>query len=97
MPAIVGVEFGFIVSIQGAKNKQLAYCIDHPGIRDDQGAVRPPFDGLEYIKKNDWNFYLGDTLWEPLSDKLGPWRMTLELDGKTVADETFEVYTQKSE
>ena len=89
--AVVGVEFGFVVNIRGAKNKELYDCIDHPGILEDKGHPRPPFDGWVYIKQNDWSFYLGDTIWEPISDKLGPWRMTLELDDRVIADETFEV------
>lgn len=91
--ARVGVEFGLVVNILGAKNKKLNYCIDHPGIHDDAGKVRPPFDGTVYVEKNDWNFYLGDTVWEPIFDKLGQWRMTLELDGKLLADEVFELYS----
>ena len=90
--AEVDVEFGFVVNVKGGKNQELHYCIDHPGIRDAAGAVRPPFDGTVYIKTNDWNFYLGDTIWEPISDKLGDWRMTLELDGNLIADKTFELY-----
>lgn len=90
--AEVGVEFGLVLNIQGAKNKQLHFCIEHPGIRDADGNVREPFDGEVYVKKNDWNFYLGDTVWEPINDKLGNWRLTVELDGKLLADETFEVY-----
>ena len=89
--AIVDVEFGLVVNIKNAKNKQLEYCIDHPGILDDGGKLRAPFDGVVYVRSNDWNFYLGDTIWEPISDKLGDWRMTLELDGQIVADKTFEV------
>ena len=42
--AELGVEFGFVVNIKGAKNKQLEYCIYHPGIRNEQGDQRPPFD-----------------------------------------------------
>ncbi|MDA7915534.1 DUF3859 domain-containing protein, partial [bacterium] len=49
-----------------------------------------------YIKTNDWDFYLGDTVWEPMHDKLGNWRMTLELDGKVVADKTFELLAVKN-
>lgn len=93
VPAEVDVEFGLVVNIKGAKNKQLEYCIDHPGIRDDQGNVRAPFDGVVYVRSNDWNFYLGDTIWEPIEDKLGKWRMTLELDGRLVVDKTFELHT----
>jgi len=34
--ARVDIEFGFVVNIKRAKNRVLSYCIDHPGIRDDQ-------------------------------------------------------------
>jgi hypothetical protein len=91
VPAVVDIEFGFVVNIQGAKNQELDYCIHHPGIIGKDGNVREPFDGVVYVKTNDWNFYLGDTIWEPLSDKLGDWRMTLEMDGKLVAEKTFHV------
>lgn len=90
--AAIDVEFGFVVNIRGAKNKQLFYCIHHPGVLDANRVTRPPFEGTVYVKKNDWNFYLGDTIWEPVSDKLGDWRMTLELDGKTIAEKTFELF-----
>ena len=90
--AEIDVEFGFVVNIKGGKNQQLHYCIDHPGILDASGVRRPPFDGFVYVKTNDWDFYLGDTIWEPVEDKVGDWRMTLELDGKIVADKTFELY-----
>ena len=94
VPAKIDVEFGLVVNIKGAKNKQLVYCIDHPGIRDEEGRVRPPFDGVVYVRSNDWNFYLGDTVWEPIDDKLGDWRMTLELDNRVIADKTFELYVE---
>ncbi|MEL0642588.1 DUF3859 domain-containing protein, partial [Pseudoalteromonas aliena] len=37
------------------------------------------------------NFYLGDTLWLPIVNKLGDWRMSLELNGKIIADKSFNV------
>ena len=96
VPAVVDIEFGFIVNIKGAKNQQLDYCIYHPGIKDEQGVCRAPFDGTEYIKTNDWNFYLGDTIWLPIPDKLGPWRMTVELGEKVIAEKTFNVVSPAS-
>tara|TARA_R110002073_G_scaffold11898_1_gene53568 strand:+ start:8372 stop:8809 length:438 start_codon:yes stop_codon:yes gene_type:complete len=90
--AEVGVEFGFVVNIKNAKNQSLRYCIDHPGILDPEGKKRPPFDGIVYVKQNDWNFYLGDTIWEPIEDKLGLWQLTIEMDEKIVAEKTFELY-----
>ena len=90
--AELNVEFGFVVNIKGAKNQELEFCIDHPGILDSDGNRRPPFDGTVYIKQNDWNFYLGDTIWNPIDDKLGDWRMTLALDGRIIADKTFHLF-----
>lgn len=89
--AVVDIEFGFVVNIQHAKNQLIDYCIYHPGILDEHGRVRKPFDGQVYAKTNDWDFYLGDTIWEPISDKLGNWRMTVSLGGRVVAEKTFEV------
>ncbi|WP_044303909.1 DUF3859 domain-containing protein [Rhodopirellula sallentina] len=91
VPAVVDVEFGFVVNIKNAKNQELYFCIDHPGIRDDLGKRRAPFDGTVYVKTNDWDFYLGDTVWEPIADKIGEWRMWLELDGKVIAEKTFSL------
>jgi hypothetical protein len=90
--ADIDVEFGFIINVKRAKNQELDYCIFHPGILDADGDVRPPFDGTVYVKTNDWDFYLGDTIWEPVADKLGDWRMTLTLDGQVIADKTFELF-----
>ena len=94
IPAVIDIEFGFVVSIKAAKNKLLSYCIDHPGVLDDRGRRRDPFDGEVYVRDNDWKFYLGDTIWDPIDDKLGPWRMTLELDGKVIADKSFDVFLE---
>lgn len=90
--AEIDVEFGFVVNIRGAKNAPVDFCIDHPGILDSDGAVRPPFAGTEYVKTNDWDFYLGDTIWDPIKDKLGPWRMTLKMDGAVIAEKTFDLF-----
>ncbi|MGI9472247.1 MAG: DUF3859 domain-containing protein [Rubripirellula sp.] len=92
VPAEIDIEFGFVVNVKGAKNQELFYCIDHPGILDSAGKRRSPFDGTVYVKTNDWDFYLGDTIWAPVHDKLGEWRMTLELGGQLVAEKTFELF-----
>lgn len=95
--AKVGVEFGFVVDVKNCKNQQMEYCIDHPGILDDRGRRRASFDGTVYVKSNEWKFYLGDTIWEPIQDKLGSWRLTLMMDGKLVAEKTFELYLDDPE
>lgn len=91
VPAQLDIEFGFIVNIKKAKNSKVRYCIYHPDIPDEDGIPLPPFDGEEYVRSNDWDFYLGDTLWEPVDNKVGDWRMTLELNGEVIVDKTFSV------
>lgn len=46
---------------------------------------------LPYLRHSLSKDYLGDTLWEPLENKVGDWRMTLELDERIIADKTFVV------
>jgi len=89
--AKLDVEFGLIINIKKAKGEKLHFCIYHPDIPDSNGEIMPPFESVEYIKENDWQFYLGDTLWEPIENKLGDWRMTLTLNNKIIADKTFNV------
>ena len=92
VPAEVDIEFGFVVSVKGAKNQELAYCIAHPGILDDAGNRRAPFTGTVHIKTNDWDFFLGDTIWSPIDDKLGEWCLTLEMGGTLIAEKSFDVF-----
>lgn len=92
VPAELDIEFGFTVNVKKAKGKKIRFCIYHPNITSDDGEILEPFDGEEHITSNDWHFYLGDTIWLPIENKLGPWRMTIELDSKTIADKTFDVY-----
>jgi hypothetical protein len=91
IPATLNVEFGFILNAKKAKGKKLNYSIYHPDIPDEQGQPMQPFRGEVYVRNNDWEFYLGDTLWTPIENKLGDWRMTIESEGKIVAEKTFSV------
>jgi len=91
VPAAIDVEFGFIINIKKGKGKKITFCIFHPDIPDDEGNILPPFSGEMYIKNSDWHFYLGDTIWAPIKNKLGDWRMTIECDNTIIADKTFNV------
>lgn len=91
VPAKLDIEFGLVVNIKRAKNQKIRYCIYHPDIPDKNGQPMAPFDGEEYIRSNDWDFYLGDTLWDPIDNKLGNWRMTIELDNHIIAEKTFVI------
>jgi hypothetical protein len=91
IPCELDIEFGYIVNIKKAKNRKLQYCIYHPNIPDENGEPLAPFAGEEFIKQNDWNFFIGDTVWKPLENKEGPWRITLAIEGNIIADETFNL------
>lgn len=91
IPCQAGIEFGYIANIKKAKNKKLKYCIYHPDIPGEDGKPMPPFSGEEFIRQNDWNFFIGDTVWEPVENKAGPWRITLAIEGEVIADRTFRL------
>jgi hypothetical protein len=91
IPAVIDIEFGFIVNIKKARGNKIRYCIDHPSIRDKDGKVRAAFTGEVHITNNDWEFYLGDTIWAPISDKCGPWKISIELENKIIAQKTFNI------
>ncbi|WP_413701920.1 DUF3859 domain-containing protein [Psychromonas sp. KJ10-10] len=91
IPAEIDIEFGFIINIKKARGKKIFYCIDHPGIHDKEGNKREAFTGEVHVTNNDWDFYLGDTIWAPISDKCGPWNIYIELDNTIIAQKTFNL------
>jgi len=92
VPAVVDVEFGFVLNVRKGRTAELDYCIDHPGILDASGQPRPPFTGSVHVKTSDWDFFLGDTIWNPLSDKLGDWHLSVRFEGHVVAEKSFHIY-----
>jgi len=97
VPAEIDIEFGLIINIKSARGQKINFCIDHPGIRDDKGRVRAPFTGEVHITNNDWSFYLGDTIWAPLKDKCGEWRMTMTFNNQCIADKTFTISVDETD
>ncbi len=89
IPAIPGVEFGYILQIKKARGKQIHFTIEHPPFPDENGQAAPSFTGDIYVRSNDWYFFLGDTVWEPIADKCGPWRLIIELETEIISDKTF--------
>ncbi|MBT8042683.1 MAG: DUF3859 domain-containing protein [Pontiella sp.] len=83
------VEFGYILRIRNARNSRITFRIEHPPFKDKSGNIAPPFDGGLYVKTNDFRFFLGDTVWPPIADKRGAWRLITWLDGVQVADKTL--------
>lgn len=87
--AALDIEFGYILRIRNARKSRITFRIEHPPFRDSAGNPAPPFEGELYVKTNDFRFFLGDTIWGPLEDKKGDWRLITWLDGVKVADKTL--------
>jgi hypothetical protein len=94
IPALVDIEFGFILRVVKGKGLRLDWTIYHPNVADKNGQIMEPFCGDVYVRNNDWEFYLGDSLWEPIENKTGDWRMTIALDNKVIAEKTFSVLAE---
>jgi hypothetical protein len=91
IPSQLEIEFGFILHVKNFKGKRLDWTIFHPNVPDKSGHIMPPFEGVVYVRNNDWKFYLGDTIWAPIHDKVGLWQMVIECDGKIMVDKTFNL------
>ena len=92
--AAVGREFGFVLHLERAKGMRLAWEIDHPGVPDSSDPHGPPlapFRGTEFVPTPVWDFYLGDAFWEPLDRMVGPWRLSVSLEGKLLHRAEFLV------
>ena len=86
---VLDIEFGYILRVRNARNSKITFRIEHPPFKDASGEIAPPFDGELYVKTNDFRFFLGDTIWEPVADKKGAWRLITWLDGTKIADKTL--------
>ena len=91
IPARVEAEFGYTLNIVNGKGRSVDYTVYHPDFRDSSGAVEPTFIGSVPIRKSPFRVYIGDTLWEPISDKVGEWRFVAKIDGEVVEDMSFEI------
>lgn len=91
VPPEVGQEFGYVLKIKHGRGMRIDFEIDHPRIPDADGIVMDPFRGEVFVRNSDFDFFLGDALWEPIEHMLGEWTLTTRLDDKVVAKRTFEV------
>lgn len=94
IPVEIGVEFGFIISVKKGKGILLDYIIEHPPFNDDKGELAPPFEGSYFVNSNDFEFFLGDTVWEPIEDKAGIWTLSVMYNGKIIAVKSFNLFVK---
>jgi len=94
IPVQPDIEFGYILKIIGAKGKKLEFCIEHPPFQDANGNPAPPFKGEYFINSNNYEFFLGDTVWEPYEDKAGTWLLSTWMDGKLLAEKKLTLYVE---
>ena len=52
----------------------------------------PSFEGSYFINSNDFQFFLGDTVWEPVDDKRGEWILSVRYKDEVSARKTFQLY-----
>lgn len=95
VPAVVGQEFGFVIKIKQGRGLRIDFEIDHPQIPDKghgrDGQIMEPFRDEVFVRDSNFDFFLGDALWEPIEHMLGEWTLTTKVDGKLVNRRTFEV------
>jgi hypothetical protein len=91
IPAEIDIEFGYVLKIIGGKGKKIYFTMEHPPFKDSKGNVAAPFKGFEYIKTNEFLFFLGDCIWAPVEDKKGIWQLSCEIDGEKVSDMSFTI------
>lgn len=91
IPLQLNIEFGYVLHIRKGKGIKLTFVIEHPDFKNSEGRPEPPFTGEHYVNSNDWKFFLGDSVWEPIEDKVGDWRLKTYYNERLIADKTFRV------
>ena len=94
IPITPDVEFGYVLRIKNGRGNKITYRTEHPPFKDDNGKIMLPFAGEEHISENDYYIFLGDTVWDPIEDKAGKWKITAYYDGKIVAEKVFNLFIE---
>ena len=91
IPGRIESEFGFMLEIKNGRGKNVDYVVKHPRFTDQNNNVEPIFTGTIPIRKSPFTVYIGETLWEPIDDKIGSWELTAKIDGKVIHREKFNI------
>ncbi len=89
IPCELDIEFGYVLRIKKAKGAKLNLEIHHPPIKDEKGNLMPVFRGELVVNSNNYEYFQGDTVWEPIEEKAGKWTLVTFLDNKEVARKSF--------
>jgi len=89
--AYAGIEFGMILRIRKGKGVKLDYYVKHPVIRNGINIVENDFNGKHIIRSNDYQFFIGDCIDQPVEDKIGKWIISIYSEGILLAEKTFSV------
>ena len=92
IPNILDTEFGIVLKIVGGKGLKLNFTIFHPDFNNFKGEPEPPFTGEHFVNSNNWSFFLGDSIWEPVDDKTGTWTLEVRLGDLVIASKSFEIF-----
>jgi hypothetical protein len=84
-------EFGMILRIRKGKGATIEYRIKHPPFKNDAGEPEPDFTGEYLVTSNDYHFYIGDSIREPVEDKKGVWQIIVYYHSEVVAQKKFTV------
>ncbi len=95
IPCEVDVEFGYHLKIKKAKGAKIRLENHHPPIKDEKGNLMPVFRGELIINSNNFDFFQGDTIWDPIHDKAGTWTCITWIDGVEVARKSFDLVLSK--
>ena len=91
IPAVTENEFGMIVHIRKGKGIKLYFLINHPPFKNKQGKTEPDFTGEHIVSSNDYRFFIGDNIWEPVEDKKGEWVVSLFFKDQLIARQKFSI------
>ena len=95
IPARLDIEFGMIVEIKKARGEVISWRIDHPPFKNSSGDIAPPFTGEFHVNSPVYKFFLGDTIWEPIHNKLGIWDLSISWNGSIMARKKLKVVSEE--
>ncbi len=91
IPAIEGNEFGITLKIKGGKGAKITYRIKYPSPKDINKESDTYYTGDQIISSNDYTFYVGDCVKEPVAEKTGIWTITVLYKKRIIAAKEFHI------